>query len=570
MARTYALGLDFGTNSARALIVDLQNGREIASGVANYASGEAGIILDARDPNLARQDPADWLDAMTKAAKAALRKAKAVRGFSPAQIVGIGVDTTASTPLPVDAKGMPLSMDKRFRGNPHALAWLWKDHTAYGESQEITAAAAREHPEYLAKCGGTYSSEWYWSKALRCLRVAPKVMAAAASWVEQADFIPAMLTGNTDPRTWKRSICAAGHKGMYNVRWGGLPATDFLDSLDPRLGELRRRGGFDKAYTSDQKFGDLSSEWARRLGLQAGTPVAVGSIDAHLGAVGAGIKPGALVKILGTSSCDMMIHPASEPLADVPGVCGIVDGSIVPGYFGIEAGQPAVGDIFNWFVNQFDCGEKGHATLSVEAARLAPGQSGLLALDWNNGNRNVLVDPRLTGLLVGQTLHTTRPEVYRTLIEGSAMGARVIIERLEEYGVPVREVINCGGIAEKNPLVMQIYADVTGRPMKISRSGQTCALGAAIYGAVAAGQSAGGYATVEAAQANVCGVKPKIYKPDAKRHATYDQLFALYHQLHDSFGIPHTNGTPHANGSLHNVMKDLLAIRDKARGIATA
>jgi len=559
--KAFALGLDFGTNSARALIVDPVNGKEIATAVAAYPSGEAGIILDRRDPNVARQHPDDWLTAMCKCTKDALKKAKAVKGFKPEGIIGIGVDATASTPLPVDANGEPLVRQKKFAKSINALAWLWKDHTSFAEAAQITAAAEREHPEYLAKCGGIYSSEWFWSKALHCIRVAPEVMKAAAAWVEQSDFIPAVITGNKNPAQWKHNVCAAGHKGMYHANWS-LPAADFLDRIDPALGDLRRRGTYERAYPSNERAGVLCPEWAAKMGLPAGIPVAVGAIDAHLGAVGAGVKPGSLAKILGTSSCDMMIHPNTSPLPDIPGLCGIVDGSIVPGYFGLEAGQSAVGDIFNWFVNYFDVGEKAHVKLAQEASKLKPGESGLLALDWNNGNRTILVDPRLTGLLVGQTLHTTRAEVYRTLIEGSAMGARMIMERLEEYGVKVEEVINCGGIAEKSPLVMQIYADVTGRPMKISRSAQTCALGAAIFGAVVAGSAAGGYDSVEAAQARMCGLKPKLYKPDAKRHEVYNQLFKLYRQLHDAFG------TTGYRESLHNVMKDLLAVRDRVRGIA--
>ena len=560
MAKAYALGLDFGTNSARALIVDPANGREIATAVANYPSGRAGIILDPKDPNVARQKPDDWLAAMTRCTQAALKQAAKVKGFKPQQIVGIGVDATASTPLPVDEQGLPLCRQKRFAKNINALAWLWKDHTSFAEAAEITGAARKQHPEYLAKCGGTYSSEWFWSKALHCIRVAPEVMAAAEAWVEQSDFIPAVLTGNTDPRTWKRNVCAAGHKAMYHAKWA-LPDADFLAAIDPRLGDARRSKTYDRAHPCDQRAGELCAEWARKLGLKVGTPVAVGAIDAHLGAVGAGVRPGSLAKILGTSSCDMMIHPNTQPLADIPGLCGIVDGSIVPGYFGLEAGQSAVGDIFNWFVNSFDKGDKAHATLAAEAARIKPGASGLLALDWNNGNRCLLVDPRLTGLLIGQTLHTTRAEVYRALIEGSAMGARIIMERFEEYGVPVTEVITCGGVAEKSPLVMQIYADVTGRPMKISRSAQTCALGAAIFGAVVAGARNGGYDSVEAAQAKMTGLKPKTYQPDPRRHQVYNALFKLYRQLHDAFG------TTGYRESLHNVMKDLLTLRDQARGI---
>lgn len=560
-SKAYVLGLDFGTNSARALIADPTNGKEIGTAVANYPSGEAGILLDRKDPNVARQHPNDWLEAMVKCTRGAIREAKkAQSSFDAKNIIGIGIDTTASTPLPVDKSGIPLAMNNKYAKNLNAMAWLWKDHTSFAEAEEITAAAEKSHPEYLAKCGGTYSSEWFWSKALRCLRVAPDVMEAAASWVEQSDYLPAVLTGSTDPAAWKRSVCSAGHKAMYHAEWT-LPDAKFLDGIDPRLGDIRRVKTYDVAYPCNEKAGDLSPDWAKKLGLPEGLPVAVGAIDAHLGAVGAGVRPGSLVKILGTSSCDMMIHPSDTPLPDIPGLCGIVDGSIVPGYFGLEAGQSAVGDIFNWFVRYFDKGDKAHETLSTEASKLKPGESGLLALDWNNGNRTVLVDPRLTGLIVGQTLHTTRAETYRALIEGSAFGARMIMERLEEYGVNVNEVINCGGIAEKSPLVMQIYADVTGRPMKISHSAQTCALGSCIYAAVVAGRKAGGYDSVEEAQTKMCGLKAKVYKPDSRRRLVYEALFKLYRQLHDAFG------TEDYRESLHNVMKDLLAVRDEARGI---
>ncbi len=558
MAR-YALGLDFGTNSVRALIVDVANGKEIATAVAGYPSGEDGVVIDKKDPNLARQVPADYRVSLVKCVKAALRKAKDKRGFKPDRIIGIGVDTTGSTPLPVDETCQPLADQPAFKKNPNAYAWLWKDHTSHAEAEQITEVARREHPEYLAKCGGTYSSEWFWSKALHCLRVAPEVMAAAASWVEMADYIPGFLVGCDSPTKLKRSVCAAGHKAMYHADWR-LPAADMLAQLDPRLGELRRDRLYDQAHASDQRVGLLCDDWASRLGLAPGIPVAVGAFDAHMGAVGAGIAPGVLVKIIGTSTCDMMVHPNTEPLADVPGVCGIVDGSIVPGCFGLEAGQSAVGDIFNWFVQHFENGKPSdHKRLTGQAGRLKPGESGLLALDWNNGNRTVLVDVRLTGLMLGQTLHTTPAEVYRALIEATAFGARVIIERFEEYGVKVNEVVNCGGIAEKNPLLMQIYADVTGRPMKISRSAQTCALGAAMFGAVVAGPQAGGYARVEDAQAAMAGLKPDVYQPAPDAQKTYDRLYGLYRQLHDCFG------TREWHGNNHNVMKELLAIRDEVR-----
>ena len=488
-ATNYAIGLDYGTNSVRTLIVNIANGREVASAVWNYEHGTQGVIL-SRDPNLARQHPADYVKGAEVTIKKALAQAKrAVRGFAPDQIIGIGVDTTGSTPLPVDRHGIPLAFDKRFAKHPAAMAWLWKDHTGIAEATEITALAGKIRPQYLAKCGGTYSSEWFFSKILHCLRTSPEVFDAAFSWVECSDWVPAMLTGTQAPDKLTIGVCAAGHKAMYNDSWGGYPDAEFLAQLDPKLGELRSRLR-PKAHSIDRSVGGLTLEWARRTGLPMGLPVAVGAFDAHLGGVGSGIAPGVLVKILGTSACDMIVVPLGEKLADIPGLCGIVPGSILPGCYGLEAGQSAVGDIFNWFVNYIQpLGKKvgSHEVLSAAAAKMAPGESGLLALDWNNGNRTVLVDQRLTGLLLGQTLYTTPAEIYRALIEATAFGALTIISRFEEYGLKVDEIVNCGGIAEKNPLVMQIYADVTGRPIKISRSAQTCALGAAIAGAVVAG-----------------------------------------------------------------------------------
>jgi L-ribulokinase len=423
----------------------------------------------------------------------------------------------------------------------------------------ITELAAAEHPEYLAKCGGTYSSEWFFSKIFHCLNTDLEVFDAAYSWVECCDYIPAVLTGTNRPDKIKRSRCAAGHKAMFSNEWGGLPAKEFLAKLDPRLGELRDRL-YEESLTSDIKAGALTEEWATKLGLPAGLPVAVGAFDAHLGAVGSGVATGKLVKIIGTSTCDVAVWPSDEPLADIPGVCGIVDGSVLPGYYGLEAGQSAVGDIFNWFASTIQPGgtEKGsHEALTKSAQNIKPGQSGLLALDWNNGNRTILVDQRLTGLLVGQTLHTKPGEIYRALIEGTAFGALTIINRYEEYGVKIAEVINCGGIAEKNPLIMQIYADVMGREMKVARSAQTCALGSAIAGAVVAGTEAGGYGSFPEAQDAMCGIKEVSYKPESENHRIYQELYRLYSQLYDAFGRKDWSGT------LYDVMKDLLAIREK-------
>jgi L-ribulokinase len=561
--RNLTLGLDFGTNSVRALLVDVADGTELATAIHDYETGKEGIILDPADPNLARQNPADYIRGTEGVVRSVLAEAKkSDRAFDPALIIGIGVDTTGSTPLPVDSTGTPLSFQKKFKKNPNAQAWLWKDHTSYAEAAMITELAAKEHPEYLAKCGGTYSSEWFFSKIFHCLRVDPEVFEAASSWVECSDLIPGLLTGVTDPRVMKRSRCAAGHKAMFNDAWGGLPAEDFLARLHPKLGRLRRRL-YEKSYASDKIAGRLTPQWARRTGLPAGLPVAVGAFDAHLGAVGSGVRPGRLIKIIGTSTCDVAVWPSRLPLADIPGLCGIVDGSVLPGYFGLEAGQSAVGDIFNWFVSYIRPGgaAKGsHRALTAEAGKLRPGESGLLALDWNNGNRTILVDQRLTGLLLGQTLHTTPAEIYRALIEATAFGALTIINRFEEYSVKVSEIINCGGIAEKNALLMQIYADVTGREMKVARSGQTCALGSAIAGAVVAGKAKGGYDSFESAQEAMCGIKPRSYRPDKKAHRVYQELSKLYAELHDAMG------TKTWSGNLHNVMKDLLAIRDRQRG----
>ena len=559
--KKYALGLDYGTNSCRSLIVDLTDGTELATHVFDYPSGEAGILLDPKDPNVARQNPQDYVDAFVTITEAIRHAREADADFDPQNIVGIGVDTTGSTPMPVDKDGTPLAMLPKFKDNLDAMAWLWKDHTGHAEAADITELAQVMRPQYLAKCGGTYSSEWFWSKVLHCLNVAPEVFDAAHSFVEYCDWIPAVLTGNTKPQSVVRGICAAGHKAMYCAEWGGLPDTEFLAALNPKLADLRDRL-YDKAVPADQLAGRLSDKWAEKLGLQPGIAVAVGAFDAHMGGVGAGIREGTLVKILGTSTCDMMVMEDTKDLADIPGVCGIVDGSVLPGFYGIEAGQSAVGDIFLWFVNHLVPDSYGATqdekfeNLAAAAAKQKPGEHGLLALDWNNGNRTILVDVRLSGLLLGQTLHTEAHDIYRALIEATAFGALTIIKRIEEYGVRVTEIVNCGGLAAKNPLLMQIYADVTGRPMKVSRSAQTCALGAAIFGAVTAGE----FETVADAQAAVCGVRDTAYEPIPENQAAYAEMYELYRQVHDAFG------TADWSGEMANVMKELIAIRERQRG----
>ncbi len=553
--------LDFGTNSVRALLVDVKRGTELAMSVWNYAHGDHGVILDPRQPNLARQHPQDYLTGIEKTVRAVLRQAAGIRGFRPTDVIGIGVDTTGSTPLPVDAMGEPLAFNKAFAKDPAALAWLWKDHTSHVEAAEITAAGGQLRPQYLAKCGGRYSSEWFWAKILRCARGNPKVFDAAHTWVEIADWIPAHLAGNTHPSRLRRGVCAAGHKAFFNPNWGGYGDPDFFRSLDERLVRIWQSLPA-KTYNNADSAGQLSPAWAVRLGLPAGITIGIGAFDCHYGAIGAGITANTLVKIIGTSTCDIMVAPMNRDLPDIPGLCGIVPESVLPEFFGLEAGQSAVGDIFNWFVNGLQPGgsKKGsYAALTAGAQKLKPGESGLLSLDWHNGNRTILVDQRLTGLTLGLTLHSTPAEIYRSLIESTAFGARAIMERFEEFGVKVDRVVNCGGIAAKNPLVMQIYADIMGRPVAISRSTQTCALGAAIGAAVAAGKEKGGHAHFAGAVKAMTANQKKVFKPSTTNMELYNRLYALYRKMHDAFGI-----SGHA-ADLSGVMKDLLNIRDEVR-----
>src|SRR5579862_7187020 len=551
------LGIDYGTNSVRALIVRCSNGQELGTGVFDYPSGAHGILLDANDHNLARQSPADHLEGLEKSVLAALAQARKQPGFSPEEIIGIGVDTTGSSPLPVDRHNQPLAFDPKWKGRLAAQCWLWKDHTSFEEARAITRLAAEHRPHYIAKCGQTYSSEWFWSKIWHCLKTEPEVFDAAFSWVEISDFIPSVLAGVADPLEIKRGVCAAGHKALYSDEWGGLPDKEFLALLDPKLAPLRDRL-YAKAHDAGEAAGKLCPSWAAKLGLREGIPVAIGEFDVHYGAIGCGIQEGVLVKAIGTSTCDCAVVSSAKKPADIPGICGIVEGAILPGFHGIEAGQSAVGDIFKWFVEGVCKGDAAlHGQLTQEAAALKPGQSGLLALDWNNGNRTILVDPQLTGLLLGQTLYTTRAEIYRALIEATAFGARVIIERLEEYGVPMERVVCCGGIAEKNALLMQIYADVTGRTMQVAGSSQTCALGSAISAAVLNGKAGGGYDTFDEARVRMTKLKEVTYTPNAENHEVYNQLFKLYRTVHDAFGgVTRT-------ADLSRVMKDLMALKQR-------
>jgi L-ribulokinase len=547
----FTLGVDFGTNSVRALIVRCSDGAEYGSQVVDYPSGAQGVLLDRKDGLLARQRPADYLFGLEQSIRGALVEASRKPDFDRSKVVGIGVDSTGSSPIPVDDRNQPLASSPKRSDDLNAQCWLWKDHTSWREAARITELCADLRPQYIAKCGGVYSSEWFWAKLWHCLNVAPDTFGAAFSWVELADWIPSVLAGVADPRLVKRGVCAAGHKALYSDEWGGLPDKEFLASLDPRLAELRDRL-YEKAYDASEPAGSLCSDWATKLGLRPDIPIAIGEFDVHYGAIGCGVREGTLVKVIGTSTCDCAVVPAEKQVADIPGICGIVKGAILPGFFGIEAGQSAVGDIFKWWVEGVLGGDAAlHVELSAEAAKQRPGQAGLLALDWNNGNRTILVDQRLTGLLLGQDLYTTRADIYRALIEATAFGARAIIERLKEYGVRIDQVVCTGGIAEKNPLLMQIYADVTGCVMEVAGSSQTCALGSAIAAAVLAGA----HPDFAAGETAMTALKPESYKPIAGHRAVYDQLYALYRDLHDSFG-----GLTRS-ADLSGTMKTLLDIK---------
>ena len=555
------MGLDFGTNSVRALVVDVRDGREVGEGVSDYSRGERGVVLDRDHPYLARQHPADYLAGIESSVKAAMARARDAGEITGEDVIGIGVDTTGSTPLPVDRAGRALALIPQYEADPDAMAWLWKDHTAHAEAEEITAAAAERRSAYLAKCGGRYSSEWFWAKILLCARSAPGVFEAAYTWVELADWVPAVLSGTTRPEQLKRGACAAGHKALFNRQWGGYPDEGFLASLHPGLARVRQTLP-SCVSTVAEPAGTLNGEWAAKLGLRPGIPIAIGAFDAHLGAVGAGIREGTLVKVIGTSTCDIMVSPMGRGLADVPGLCGIVPESVLPGYYGLEAGQSAVGDIFNWWSDVICPGgepKASHAALSEGAARLRAGESGLLGLDWHNGNRTVLVDQRLSGMMVGLSLGSTPAEIYRALIESTAFGARVIAERFEEYGVGVRRVVNCGGIAARNPLAMQVYADVMNRPVAVSRSTQTCALGSAIAAAVVAGKERGGHADFAEAIEAMAGTPDRVFTPEPGSVAVYETLYRLYRRLHDAFGV-----SGHV-ADLSDVMKQLLDVRDRVR-----
>ena len=556
----FAIGLDFGTNSCRSVIINVDNGEELATSVYSYPSGELGIITDQTDPNVARQNPQDYISGLEFIIKESLSGAERdFPDFDSDNIIGIGVDTTGSTPIPVDAECRPLALNDQFKDNINALVWLWKDHTAYEEAEEITKLANDIRPKFLERCGGTYSSEWWWAKILHLKRIAPEVFNSAHSFLEHCDYIPALLSGVNDISLVKRSVCAAGHKAMYCPSWGGLPDKEFLGLLDPELEELRDRL-YETAYPSNHAAGSLSLEWAEKTGLREGIPIAVGAFDCHMGAVACGVKEGVFTKILGTSTCDITVVPESQNVDHIPGVCGVVNGSVLPDHFGVEAGQSAVGDIFLWLVNNIVPDSYGSTmdekfeTMEKLMSNDAPGSSGLIALDWNNGNRTILVDVRLSGLLLGQTLHTKAHEIYRAYIEATAFGALTIINRIEDYGVKIKEVVTTGGLSVKNTVLMQIYADILDRPLKVAKSDQTCAVGAALFGA----SINEGFDIFELRD-NCALIRDKIYQPNPEAVKIYRKLYSLYTDLHDAFG------TEDWQGNLSRVMKDLINLREDQR-----
>lgn len=552
----FALGIDYGTNSARCIVIDLASGKELSAAVYPFTGGNAGVLGDPEDHNIARQKPAEYLAALRAIMSESIEQAQKTHpDFNAADIISIGVDTTGSTPIPVAQDCTAVGMLPGFEDNLDAQAWLWKDHSSHAEAAQITELAAEIRPEYLDFCGGTYSSEWFFSKIFHCLNVAPEVFEKAFTWMECCDYIPAVLAGIKDASQVKRSTCAGGHKAMWSANWSGLPDKEFLSRLNPKLADLRDRL-YEQTYSLDTIAGELCPEWAEATGVPAGTPIAVGMIDAHMGAVGAGAAPGALVKIIGTSCCDIMIADKSRDFGKIPGLCGIAADSVVPGFWGMEAGQAAIGDLFKWYVDLLGQGHS-HEALTVEAQKQSPGQSGLIALDWNNGNRSVLMDQQLTGLILGQTLHTTAAEIYRALIEATAFGARKIIDMFDNHGVEITTLIACGGISHKNPMLMQIYADITKRKIQVSASEQSCALGAAIAGTVAVGANAGGFSSVADAQKTLCPPASKCYEPIAENSAVYDKLYSLFSRIHDSFGAGATD-------SLSDVMKTLLQIKQDA------
>ncbi|WP_238769589.1 ribulokinase [Maribellus maritimus] len=540
----YTIGLDYGSDSVRSLIVNVETGEEVSSVVFNYPRWQKEMYCDS-SKNQFRQHPKDYLEGLEYTIGEALKHAP--KGVAE-NVVGISVDTTGSTPVAVDEKGTPLSLTTGFEENPNAMFVLWKDHTAVNEAEEINKLAKKWDIDFTKFEGGIYSSEWFWAKLLHVIREDAGVFRAAYSWVEHCDWIPAILTGNTNPKTLKRSRCAAGHKAMWHEAFGGLPSEEFLTALDPMLAGLKERL-FKETFTCDVSAGTLTQEWADKLGLSTNVVVGVGAFDAHLGAVGAEIEPYYLSKVMGTSTCDMLIAPMEE-VGDklVNGICGQVDGSIVPGMLGLEAGQSAFGDIYAWFKRVLEwplknilvetelvdeetkqklideTADKIIAKLSEEAAKIPIDESGIVALDWMNGRRTPDANQALKGAIAGLNLGSDAPRIFRALVEATAFGSRAINDRFISEGVRIDGVIALGGVAKKSPLVMQIVADVLDMPIKVARSEQACALGSAMAAAVVAGV----YPNTSEAQKNMGGGIEKEYHPIPENVEKYKVLYERY------------------------------------------
>ena len=544
MSEKYTIGLDYGTDSVRSLIVNVETGEEVASAVFHYPRWEKGMYCDA-SKNQFRQHPKDYLEGLEYTITEALKMAS--DGVAE-NVVGISVDTTGSIPVAVDENGVPLSLTAGFEENPNAMFVLWKDHTAIQEAEEINQLSKKWDIDFTRFEGGIYSSEWFWAKLLHVIREDAGVYRAAYSWVEHCDCIPAILTGNTHPKTLKRSRCAAGHKAMWHEAFDGLPSEEFLVALDPLLSGLRDRL-YKDTFTCDVAAGKLTPEWAEKLGLSTDVVVGVGAFDAHLGAVGAEIEPYFLSKVMGTSTCDMLIAPMDE-VGDklVNGICGQVDGSIVPGMLGLEAGQSAFGDIYAWFKRVLEwplqnilaetqlvdeqtkqkllneTSGKIIAKLSEEAAKIPIDESGIVALDWMNGRRTPDANQALKGAIAGLNLGSDAPRIFRALVEATAFGSKAINDRFISEGVRIDGVIALGGVAKKSPLVMQIVADVLNMPIKVARSEQACALGSAMAAAVAAGI----YSTTAEAQKKMGGGIETEYFPIPENVKKYQALYEKY------------------------------------------
>jgi len=551
----YAIGVDFGTLSARALVAEIGTGRELAAATMDYPHAVMNEFLPDGTPlrpDWALQHPQDYIDCLSHVIPEALR----ISGVSPEDVVGVGVDFTASTVLPIDKDGVPLCFKPEFASNPYAYTMLWKHHAAQDKARRIEEIAKARGESFLARYGGKVSSEWMLPKLWQVLDEAPEVYEAADRFIEAGDWIGLLLTG-----VEARAACMAGYKAFWHKQEGYL-SKDFLRALDPRLENLAADKLSDNLLPAGAKVGGLDEHGAKLTGLLPGTAVAAASIDAHVSFPPTGLaQPGKMLMILGTSACHLMLGETEQV---VPGMCGVVEDGMVPGLFGYEAGQSCCGDHFKWLVD--NCIPRAYADeadarnmhiqslLTEKAAKLRPGQSGLIALDWWNGNRSVLVDVDLTGMLIGMTLTTRPEEIYRALIEATAYGARKIIDTFEENGVHIDGLYACGGIAKKNTLMMQIYADVFQREIRVARSTQAPALGSAMFGAVAAGKAAGGYDTVHEAAAEMGGVDEKYYIPNPENAAVYDALYAEYCTLHDYFG----------RGG-NDVMKRLKRLREQQR-----